>query len=1064
MLRGALRALVFCGAFAGLLHAQADLATVRGTVTDPARSVVPNVAVQLINEGTNATRTANTNQSGDFEFPYVVQGTYRLTAAAPGFKNYTASEILIRARETRRVDVALELGTVGTEVTVSAGAAAIATEGSQIAGGFDREAFVDSPLSQSFFPQAYMTTLPNIQTQQGGWALRFAGQPSTQVAENMDGVTNDGTVNLVQNMQDFEDLQVVAVNNSAEFARVAQFSMASKGGSNQFHGRVYYDLINSALQARGFFDPIKVPYKEHRGGANVHGPIIKDKLFFYGGYSLVRIPSSSFYNRDVPTAAFRRGDFSSLLSEARPVQIRDPLTGQPFPGNIIPTNRINPVSQKTQDLYIPAPNQGSPNSVFQNYGFLFPYPTDLYKWDSVTARLDYVISSKNQLFGRFINRLTPYVLQGPFENLGTWTRKRDHHSIVVSDTHMFSPNLVHSFHWGWIKDYFIDGEETDGFTPQFGDAAVAAIGLQGVNRGNYSTMGFPRMDILGVTTLRQQPGGVNLDRQDHEFTDSVTWSTGRHVLKFGGEFRRFRDFNGGIPEGNYGTFNFNGSLTGSGYADFLLGLPFSSTRLDPLTDRTQTAYELGLFLTDTFKLSRKLTLDYGLRWDYFRHARYKDGLQYNWDMATGNVIVPEEARSAVSPLYSPNINIVTGDVFPTPKKTNFRPRIGVAYRIREDFVLRGGYGQYTETLGNLHRAQGTGPFQIAETYFNRVENGVPLFAFPDPFPQTLAGASIPSQSVSGYPMDTQNGVIHQFNVSVEKEFAGFGGRVSYIGSRSNGLNYNLSINKPQPSLTPFNQNRRPWPQFVNVTWALNDGEANYDAAQFELQRKMGAVILDAHYTLSQGMNNFSNLENPYNHYFWNREAFNSRHRAVINMTWNLPVGKGKRYLTSAPRAVDYALGGWQLGWIAYFQSGQYFTPSYAGADPSGTNTVGGIPDRIGDGNLPPSERGPDRWFDASAFAPPPPGRFGNSGVAILEGPGLNLHHLSLIKDFPVTERVKFVLQGMFTNVFNHPHFDFPNANITVPNSVARAFQLREGRGGREMSGPRNIQLRFRIEF
>jgi hypothetical protein len=153
---------------------------------------------------------------------------------------------------------------------------------------------------------------------------------------------------------------------------VAQFSMASKGGSNEFHGRVYYDLINSALQARSFFTPDKVPYKEHRGGANVSGPIVKDKLFFYGGYSLVRIPSSSFYNRSVPTEAFRRGDFSSLLSEVRPVQIRDPLTGQPFPGNIIPSDRINPVSLKTQDLYIPRPNQGSPNSIFQNYGFLFP--------------------------------------------------------------------------------------------------------------------------------------------------------------------------------------------------------------------------------------------------------------------------------------------------------------------------------------------------------------------------------------------------------------------------------------------------------------------------------------------------------------------------------------------------------------------------------------------------------------------------------------------------------------------------------------------------------------------
>jgi hypothetical protein len=227
---------------------------------------------------------------------------------------------------------------------------------------------------------------------------------------------------------------------------------------------------------------------------------------------------------------------------------------------------------------------------------------------------------------------------------------------------------------------------------------------------------------------------------------------------------------------------------------------------------------------------------------------------------------------------------------------------------------------------------------------------------------------------------------------------------------------------------------------------------------------MGALILTAHYTYSNAINNYSNLENPYNHYFWNRDQFNSRHRAVINAQYTLPVGRGKQYLGQAPRAVDAVLGGWQLGWVSYFQSGQYFSPSYAGSDPSNTSTVGGLPDRIADGNLPAEQRTRDRWFDASAFVPPPPGRFGNSGVNILEGPGLNLHHLSAIKEFRVTERLHFVLQSMITNIFNHPHFDFPNANISVPASVGRVSQLREGGGGREMSGARQVQFRFRVEF
>ena len=586
---GACLAMALCAAAFG----QGDLSTVRGTVSDPSGALAPNVVIELVNTDTNNSRKIVTNENGDYEIPYVPLGTYRLSATAPGFKNFVVDDIVIRARELRRVDVVLELGAVGAEVTVTdTGAQLIATEGSQVANGFSTTAYVDSPLSQSFFPQAYMTTLPNIQTAQGSWTLRFAGQ--SQVVENLDGVTSDGSVNLVQNMNDFEDLQVVAVNNSAEYSRVAQFSMAGKSGTNRFHGKVYYDVINSALQARNYFNPVKVPYKEHRGGANVNGPIIKDKLFFYFGYSLVRIPSSSFYNRNVATERMRSGDFSDYLAQAKPVVLKDPLTGVPFPGNVIPSNRLNPVSVKTQDLFIPHPNQGSPGSTNQNYGFLFPHPTDLYRWDSHTDRLDWKISEKNTIFARYINRETPYVLNGSFADLGTWTRQRKHHSIVANDTHVFSPHLVNSFNWGWIKDYFIDDEQTDGFTPQTGDQAVAAIGLQGVNPNGYKAGGFPTMNFVALNRLFQQPGGVNLDQNILQFTDSMTWSHGKHVIKWGSDLRLFRDHNFGIPEGTYGTFTFDGSLSGIDYADFLLGLPYNSTRLDPLTQPAPEGVRMGL--------------------------------------------------------------------------------------------------------------------------------------------------------------------------------------------------------------------------------------------------------------------------------------------------------------------------------------------------------------------------------------------------------------------------------------------------------------------------------------
>jgi hypothetical protein len=230
-------------------------------------------------------------------------------------------------------------------------------------------------------------------------------------------------------------------------------------------------------------------------------------------------------------------------------------------------------------------------------------------------------------------------------------------------------------------------------------------------------------------------------------------------------------------------------------------------------------------------------------------------------------------------------------------------------------------------------------------------------------------------------------------------------------------------------------------------------------------KRFGWVQFNGHYTLSNSMADNLNLENPYNHRLWNRDQFNSRNRAVITSNWDLPFGKGKRWMGHAPAAVDAILGGWQAQTVHYFQGGQYFTPSYSGSDPSNTNTQGGLPDRITDGNLDRGVRGVARWFDAAAFAVPTAGRFGNSGVNILQGPGLNLHHLAVTKEFRLKERWKIVYQATLNNIFNHPAYNFPNANISVPGQVGRLFQTWEGGGsGREVSDARHVYMRLRVEF
>ena len=348
------------------VYAQTELGTIRGVAHDPSGAIVPGAVVTLTNQQTNNSKTDTSSSEGEYEFPLLQPGVYRLEVTAPGFQSFTARDILIRTREVRRLDAGLLVGSANAEVTVEAGAATIATEGASISAGFDNKQFVDSPLSQqTFFPQTLMSALPFVQTQNGNVNLRFAGQPPSQIAQNMDGVPNDGANNLTQNMNDFEDLQVVPVSNGAEFSRIGEFSMVSRRGANQFHGRIAYDLTNSFLNARSFFNTgKKPPYKEHRGIANISGPIIRDKLFFYGAYNLDRIPSASYYTRSVPTVAFRNGDFSALSAP-----LRNPFTGGTYAGNKLTS--INAVSQKVQDTYIPLPNISVTGG---NYQFQHPFP------------------------------------------------------------------------------------------------------------------------------------------------------------------------------------------------------------------------------------------------------------------------------------------------------------------------------------------------------------------------------------------------------------------------------------------------------------------------------------------------------------------------------------------------------------------------------------------------------------------------------------------------------------------------------------------------------------------
>jgi hypothetical protein len=1051
-------------AFSSWALGQESLSTLRGTVTDRSGAVVPGVEVTAREVLTNImARTVITDEQGNYEMPGLKASRYQVTATMTGFKKFVVEDVTLQSNQVRRVDVILDIGEVASEVSVSAAAAVIQTEQGKIGADFNSaKRYWDLPVPGNAFSGTYavLAILADVQRQPGDWGSpAFAGQYGNQVHMGQDGIKEETLNSQTVNMEAVQELKLVSVNNTAEYARVGYFDTITKSGTNEYHGEVSYYHRNSALGARNFFEDEKAPVIYHTMNASASGPIFKNKTFFYGLWNGERVPGSAFYLRSVPTEKMRRGDFSELLALSSPVVINDPLTGTPFTGNVIPQARITSVAQGVQETFYPLPNRPG---LANNFGFIHPYPDDQFHADVFSVRVDHRLTQKNSFYGRIQGYLPRYVLAGSYPTT-TGTRLRQSHAWVFTDTHVFSPKLVNNFTFGGNRDGIKDSEVVDGIQPPSASDLVKKLGIQGVNQAGVDRPGgSPVFAVTGYSTISVQAGGFQVGGPHLTFSDNVTWATGKHVVKIGFEQRTYGSYDERVPNDNFGNFVFNGSFSGNAYADFILGLPFSSTRLNPIVNRQQNTKELGIFIADTFKVSTKLTLDVGLRWDRFSATTFEDGLMFNWDPQTGNVVVPESALASVSPLYPKTINIVTGQVVPDPDLGKLVPRIGLAYRLTDKTVIRGGYGIYNEFFGRFARVQGGGPFQLTETYNNVIQNGVPLFQMPNPFPSAGVSATVPSQSVTGFPLQTSNGKIHQFNVSAERQIGDIGLRLSYIGSRSRGLNYSLSTNKPQPSLIPFTSDRRPYPQFVGTTEFRSDGRANYDSLSFEANRRVGMLTFDIHWTWAHGMNDFLNLENPYSPRMWNRDFF-AKHRVVFNTVWELPFGRGNRYLSNIPAAADQIVGGWRMVWVIYLQNGQYFSPSFSGRDPSNTNTVGGRPDRICDGNVPPDQREIDRWFDVSCFAPPPAGRFGNSGVDILEGPGLHTHNVTFLKKFRFTERVSFDLMGLVSNIFNHPNFFFPGSNISVPGDVG-VLNETHGLYSGERAGQRMVEFRARLQF
>ena len=1082
--------LLFGLLFSSVGFSQSTFGSITGTVKDPASALVPGAEVEVINEGTGTVRRATTSSAGVFNVPNLDLGRYRVRVSGAGFSTYERTGLTITANQIISLDVQLTLGATTTLVEVQGASPVIATETHDLSGTVNHEALISLPLvgrqrgDGGIYSYATLSTgvaaVPSSST-----PIIQGSRSSVGILPQMDGIAvmayPQGASPVQPSLEAVQELKMETSAAPAEFTTAGNLQVITKSGTNEFHGGAYWMYNSNVLNARNFFSAVR-PFRVYNNAAfSLGGPIKRNKLFFFADYEASREAVRTTLLQSNPLPAWKQGNFAGQR------QLTDPTTGQPFTGNVIPASRISPVSQRIQQYAYPDPNNGPPGATASNWTGEYPGKSGFTHFDHYDVRGDYSATDHDLIFARVSWRRMPLTVPGIYPLYRLQLRRGQ--STVLAWNHTISPSAVNEFRFGTTYHrnfYEADVLGTD-LLQQFG---IVGVPTTGVRTG-------PQFAINGVTAWNPDTNSNNYQDNPQttlQWIDNLSWTRGRHFMKFGFDVVRDR-FNGNnIASNVYGVYNFTGTYTGIGYADFLLGVPQTTNLALPNPNRHLRGTTWGVYAQDQFKVNSRLTLNYGFRWEIQQPYTDTLGALYSWDSRTNGLVVMDKGLNLVNALFPKNIPITTASQagFPSTlarfNKWNFQPRFGFAYKpFGDKTVLRGGYGIYTNliyaTLARSHLSGG--PFSGSVTYDNRFVNGVPLFSFPSPF---LSSGTAAVQNVNGVNPDLKLPYTQQWNLTVERQMGSIGLRTSYAGSRSVKLVYRANPNLPLPSTIPFTTARRPNQRFNQTIYADNGGTDAYHALEVAAQKKQGRnLTFSTGFTWAKDLTDTQDsggggttfagqvIQNPND-----RAIEKANNGLVVGKRWfayalyALPFGRGERFLTNAPAVVQHVLCGWQTTWTAVAQMGQYFTPSFTGFDPSGTGTIGGVPDRIANGNLS-SGRAVNRWFDTAAFVVPgcpaatplcsqsaPIGRFGNSGFNILKGPPIHNLDFGIQKVFKVNERINLQFSTLMVNIFNHPNFSVPASNISAPTQVGIITSQTRPLLGEP--GPREIDFTLRLTF
>ncbi len=1044
------------------VSAQQYYGGITGTVTDSSGAIVPELTLVItnLNKGT-VTRVA-TNDAGVYRVLSLTPDPYRVDAEAAGFKRFVRERVLVEMNRIVTLDIALEVGASTETITVSGAAPILDTETAASTSTVSN-AVVNATgvLNLGRFRSDtgyYLMQLPGSasgspnQERISGAQLSVYGTRSSQVGWDEDGLPNKSPANgahmhlhSVAN-ESMESFRYTLVNASADSATPGRVSIVTQSGTNTLHGSVYLNAHNSWFDANDHNAPArsKKPVAKHYyKGYNVSGPVFLPKLydgrnrtFFMASLEMYRAPASQTSFLTVPTAAMRKGDLSDYRDAAgKLIVVNDPLTGIPFPNNTIATARIYPGAGPWMDKVLPLPNVPTALASNNAFGAWLVQNTDQNRWD---FRFDQTINSRHNMFFRanYLTYLSRYRYYATGENLSKWS----FNTYQVNYMATLRPNLLNEVRFGMNQ---IPNVVRTGVTSKEGATLLGVQGIPEVLYGEGRTT-YPSVSITGFSGASQLGDNSTNNRMWNIF-DNLTCITGAHTLKVGVDFRLGETKS--IVWPTPGRYSFNGTFSGAGLGDFLLGIPYSSVRDYPRAAFGETIlrnWSTSWYVQDDWKVSPRLTVNLGVRWDANLPGREVNDLYYNIDPATGDMVVPNDtALGKIVPTFPKTVKAVTASQAGFPKRlrnsdlNNITPRIGLAWRLLDaKSVLRVAYGIYTDSL-SLNYIPTAGPWGGSETFINRIVSGALLWRWPAAFPAGVVGQTPGTAVVSGFDQHIRNPYVQQWNATIERQVGEILVRWQYVGTKGTQLYWYRELNVPAPSTIPFTDARRPFPQYGGMNYRTNGGNSIYHGMTLGGERRLRhGVTFNSFWTWSRLMTDSYDGGGESNSLpvgFWyptfdrsrwrGNQNFNPKHRWTSLAYVELPFGKGKRYGANWSRAMNALAGGWALSGYANMETGWYVSPYYsAGNDTAGVNTRSGIPDRIGHGVLNNQGLHPGDFFlDRSAFVMPAAniGRFGTSGINFMQEPSWWRFDASVEKTFPIHERVGFQFRCHIINPLNH---------------------------------------------